>query len=126
MVDTDTARRRLEEERERLVALRDRAPEAQTPEPGDVEDQGADAASLTFNREVNQSVVEQAESDIDEVDAALQRLEDGTYGICEVGGERISDERLEAQPATRHCLEHQQQFERREAAGGYEGADPTI
>ena len=125
-MDTDTARRRLEEERERLIALRDGAPEAETPEPGDVEDQGADAASLTFDREVNESVVEQAEADIEEVDAALRRLEEGTYGVCEMGGEQIPDARLEAQPATRYCVEHQQQVERQAAAGGYEGADTTI
>jgi RNA polymerase-binding transcription factor DksA len=125
-VDTESARKLLDAEEKRLAALREGNPEDETPAPGDVADQGADAASRTFNREVNHSVVEQAEAGLEEVAAARRRLDEGAYGVCEVGGEQIPDARLEAQPATRHCVEHQQQVERQEAAGGYEGADPTV
>ena len=125
-MDEATARRLLSEERQRLETLRDTGSADQTRDPGDVADQGADAATRTFDREVDDSVVEQAEAGLAEIEAALQRLEDGTYGVCEIGGEQIPDARLEAQPHTRYCVEHQQQVERQEAAGGYEGADPTI
>lgn len=126
-MDTQTARQLLEAERERLSSIIENRPEdSDVPAPGDVPDQGADAATNTFNREVNQSVGERAETGIAEVDAALQRLENGTYGVCEVGGEQIPDARLEALPATRFCVDHQQEIERRAEAGGYEGADPTI
>lgn len=41
-----------------------------------------------------------------EVIAALQKIQDGTYGICENGGGNIPVERLEANPAARTCLHH--------------------
>ena len=41
-----------------------------------------------------------------QVDAALARVEAGTYGICEVCGEPIPDGRLEARPTARTCVEH--------------------
>lgn len=48
----------------------------------------------------------QAEADLADVDAALGRLDDGTYGRCEVCGGPIDDARLSALPATRACAEH--------------------
>lgn len=125
-MDNQTARTLLEDERERLQGIIDGQPDDPAPAPGDVADQGADAASHTFDREMNESVEEQAEVGLTEIDEALQRIEDGTYGVCEIGGEQIPDARLEAMPAARYCVEHQQEVERQAAAGGYEGADPTI
>lgn len=127
-MDPEKARTLLMQERERLQGIIESqpGPESDVRSPGDVADQGADAASHTFDREVKQSVAEQAEQDLGEVDAALARLDDGTYGVCQLGGEQISDARLEARPAARFCVEHQQQVERQQQAGGYEGADPTI
>ena len=46
-----------------------------------------------------------------EVDAALARLEDGTYGVCEDTGEDIEEKRLRANPVARVCLEAQQDRE---------------
>lgn len=43
---------------------------------------------------------------LDDVERALQKLDDGTYGICETCGERIADARLDAMPATRFCVNH--------------------
>lgn len=37
---------------------------------------------------------------------ALQKIEDGTYGICEISGEEIEEERLEADPSARTCKAH--------------------
>jgi len=42
----------------------------------------------------------------DEIKEALRRMEGGTYGICEVCSKPIEEERLEANPAARTCLEH--------------------
>ena len=47
------------------------------------------------------------------MERALRRLDDGTYGRCEVCQEPIADERLAAQPATRFCVRHQAQAEHR-------------
>jgi DnaK suppressor protein len=41
--------------------------------------------------------------DLDDVEAAMNRLEDGTYGLCEVCGARMEDDQLERQPAARRC-----------------------
>ncbi len=41
-----------------------------------------------------------------EVEAALGRMQDGTYGICEECGEKIEEDRLEANPAARTCRAH--------------------
>ena len=125
-MDDATARSLLTQERSKLESLRETGSVDETPDPGDVADQGADAATRTFNREIDESLLEQAEADLAEVEAAFQRVEDGTYGTCEIGGEEIPDARLEVQPATRYCVKHQQQVERQAASGGYEGADPTI
>jgi DnaK suppressor protein len=51
------------------------------------------------------SILDDLESELRDVEHALARLEDGTYGICEVCGEPIGEIRLEARPATRVCRE---------------------
>jgi len=64
----------------------------------------AETATETFDRERDLSVLAQAEAELVEVHHALERLANGTYGICEVCGREIDDERLLAEPATRYCL----------------------
>jgi RNA polymerase-binding transcription factor DksA len=44
---------------------------------------------------------------LDRVDQALQRLDDGTYGTCEVCGAPLPDETLAADPTARRCVDHQ-------------------
>jgi DnaK suppressor protein len=46
-----------------------------------------------------------------EIDDALQRIEQGTYGICEGTGRQIQKARLEAQPWARYCVEYAQMLE---------------
>lgn len=46
---------------------------------------------------------------------ALQRIEEGTYGICVVGGERIEEARLKAVPWTPYCKRHKEEADKREA-----------
>lgn len=48
----------------------------------------------------------QMKQELAEVEVALKRLEEGTFGKCSVGGEDISPERLEAMPTARVCLKH--------------------
>lgn len=70
-----------------------------------------DNASYLADREVAQTSAEQAETDLREVDDALARLEQGTYGYCAVDGEPIDPERLRARPMARYCTTHQQEIE---------------
>jgi DnaK suppressor protein len=50
--------------------------------------------------------LEGAERDVDDVERALQRLDDGTFGTCEVCGEPIPDDVIAASPASRTCGKH--------------------
>ncbi len=49
---------------------------------------------------------------------ALQRIEDGTFGICEICGEEISEKRLKARPVTTLCIECKEEQEAREKEQG--------
>lgn len=64
----------------------------------------ADLGSETFERSKDFALRERAEIEIDQVNNALSRLEDGTYGTCERCGAEIPMERLEALPSTTTCI----------------------
>ena len=61
----------------------------------------ADTASDTFEREKDLAILEGLEAELAEIEAALQRLEDGSYGVDEVTGAPIDRARLEALPTAR-------------------------
>ncbi len=65
-----------------------------------------DQGTITFLRERDLSIEEHEENLLAEIDAALQRIEDGTYGTCEVEGTPIEFERLQALPWARTHLKH--------------------
>jgi RNA polymerase-binding transcription factor DksA len=67
----------------------------------------ADSATDQQQRAVDLSMLGQVEAELDDVERALQKLDDGSYGTCEACGKPIEPERLEAQPATRFCLDDQ-------------------
>ncbi len=66
----------------------------------------ADTSQVTAERGEADALAGQLQETLDEVARALQRLEDGTYGMCEVCGVAIAPARLEAMPATRFCINH--------------------
>ena len=124
-MDKAKARRRLEEERTRLQGIRDglqREQEETTSDTGgelsNVDQHPGDSGTETFEMEKNVSLLEQVEDELQEIEAAAQRLERGTYGTCQVCGRPIGEERLEAMPATRFCVEDQAKAERE---GGFPG-----
>jgi DnaK suppressor protein len=65
----------------------------------------ADMATATYDRELDEGLEEGAQHTLDEVGAALARLEEGSYGVCEVCGEPIGTERLSAIPWARLCID---------------------
>ena len=67
----------------------------------------ADAASATESRSRDIGLLEQVEGELRDVEQALERLDRGTYGQCEVCGRPIPDERLEADPTARYDVEHE-------------------
>ena len=62
--------------------------------------------TVAYDRAQAQALLLRARADLAEVDAAFERLDAGTYGICEVCGRAIPGERLEARPAARRCVRH--------------------
>jgi RNA polymerase-binding transcription factor DksA len=110
--DEDASRRRLETEKERMQGLieglhqegLDQDAADQVGDLAHVTD-AADQASETFEREKDVAILEQLEHDLAEIEAALGRLDDGSYGIDEVTGEPIVAERLDAYPAARTNVE---------------------
>lgn len=64
-----------------------------------------EGATIAFERAQVSALAQQVEGHLAEVDAALQRLDDGTYGSCEVCGEPIAPARLEARPVARTCID---------------------
>jgi DnaK suppressor protein len=55
---------------------------------------------------VDTSVLDAVEAEVDDIGRALARLEEGSYGTCEVCGDRISAQTLAERPAARHCPAH--------------------
>jgi RNA polymerase-binding transcription factor DksA len=72
----------------------------------------ADAGTDTFDRDFALSLVSSEQEALSEIDAAIKRIRDGTYGICEITAKPISKERLLAVPFTRYSAEAQKQIER--------------
>jgi RNA polymerase-binding transcription factor DksA len=113
-MDTEAARARLLKERQRLEDLRqaaDRlragAQEAQERELSSADQHPAELATETIERELDSTVVQHAIGELSEIEAALERLNEGKYGLCQACGQPISEERLEALPAARYCVEDQ-------------------
>ncbi|MGI8684424.1 MAG: TraR/DksA C4-type zinc finger protein [Acidimicrobiales bacterium] len=120
-MELDAARARLDEEGERLSAIRDNfaadglTSESEAESLGElslVDQHQADIGTETFRREADLSILEQVQAELADVEHALQRLDDGSYGVCEACGRPIDEGRLEAVPAARFCLEDQATAER--------------
>ncbi|MDQ3076713.1 MAG: TraR/DksA C4-type zinc finger protein [bacterium] len=56
--------------------------------------------------EGNNAIVQELEARLSEIDDALTHIEKNTYGICSICGEKIEEDRLEANPAARTCKKH--------------------
>jgi RNA polymerase-binding protein DksA len=111
-VDTERFRSLLQEERERIVNeiefLHEENPgsiEDETGEETHFDQHPADAATATHDRELDYTIEESAEATLRQIDAALARLDAGTYGRCRVCGREIGEERLEARPWTDLCID---------------------
>jgi len=108
-------KRRLIELRDELAGLRDGLEEDETELEGGGDDfsetDSGDMSQSIFDREMDASVGEGIERRIGDVERALQKIEEGTYGICEDTGEEIPRGRLEVVPEAIRTVEAQQRFE---------------
>lgn len=93
-----TERARLEEEREQIRS-RSGSVDGALPEEGEGGDEDtADLASAMMDKEMDLSVEDEIEDLLAAVDHALQKLKEGTYGVCDMSGEPIPPGRLELIP----------------------------
>lgn len=120
-MEDDAARALLGEEQSRLAQIRDDfvadglTSESENDSLGELssaDQHQADIGTETFNRERDLSILERVQAELADVEHALRRLDDGTYGTCEACGTTIDDGRLEAVPAARFCLQDQATAER--------------
>ena len=117
-VDLERFRDVLEAERARLLhaAKAVHHDGSLLEETGDLaigsEDHLADSASETYMRELDEGLEENAEHILLEIDEALERIEDGTYGLCADCGAPIGEERLLAVPYATLCIAHKRARER--------------
>jgi DnaK suppressor protein len=66
----------------------------------------ADSGQVAAEQGESRALASRLREQLDDVEAAIARLAEGTYGRCEVCGNEIGEDRLEAMPATRYCIEH--------------------
>jgi DnaK suppressor protein len=113
----------VEKQRERLEGLRDELArmvegleedqQDRAESEGDMtENDSGDMSQSLFTREMDATVEQTMEKRLESVDRALQKVEEGTYGICDDTGEPIPRGRLEAMPEAVYTVEAQQRRER--------------
>jgi DnaK suppressor protein len=71
----------------------------------------ADIGTDNYDQEFTLGLMDGERNLLKEIDDALQRVEQGTYGICEGTGRQIQKARLEAQPWARYCVEYARKLE---------------
>ncbi len=78
-----------------------------------------DAGSDAYDRDFALSMLSKEQDALYEINEALKRLDGGVYGVCELSGQKISEERLEALPYTRYTRDMQEQIERDQIGGRF-------
>lgn len=115
MTDTTQMQARLAEEKARLEAELETVGRRNPANPADWEPVPADTGREADPNDVaeqmegygeNAAILKDLENRYNDVIKALARIEDGSYGTCEVGEETIEAERLEADPAAATCKAH--------------------
>lgn len=115
-IDIDSLKKKLEEERDTLHSQLSEVGRQNPKNPDDwqgvredLNGQDADpneAADTIESFEENKAITEELEVRFNGIKDALERIEAGTYGFCEVGGEPIEADRLEANPSATTCKAH--------------------
>jgi DnaK suppressor protein len=120
-LDAAEFRTLLEQERERIVNaiahLHDQNTTSMEDEVGQLTGRGldnhlGDMASVTFDRELDEGLEVGAQQTLQQIDRALAKIDDGTYGTCERCGKEIAEERLRARPWALLCIDDQRLVDR--------------
>jgi DnaK suppressor protein len=108
-IETDVFREALLEEKKRVEAA---IQNLQEENSGNLAEEAgeemahdlADTATETYDRELDHTLEENSEHVLEAIEAALKRIQEGTYGICTNCGKQIAEERLEALPWATLCI----------------------
>ena len=123
MANTEIDDRFVAQQKERLLELREELSRIQRGMEGDLQNRGEAEGGLTehdsgdmsqqmFTREMDATIGEQAGRRLEDVERALAKIEEGTYGLSDESGEPIARGRLEAAPEAIRTMNEQQDFER--------------
>ena len=118
-IDTEQFRTRLLEAREQVVGAIENI-HAENPgslgdeidEPTYQDNHLGDVATATFDREMASTLEDNSTHVLNEIDAALARIDEGTFGTCSSCGQPIGNERLDALPWATLCIEDKRKQER--------------
>jgi RNA polymerase-binding protein DksA len=119
-IDTESFRPLLAQERERIVSqiahLHDDNSRSMEDELGELtrglDNHLGDMATVTFDRELDEGLEEGAQQTLAQIDRAIAKLDDGTYGRCERCGKEIPEDRLRARPWAILCIDDQRLVDR--------------
>ena len=110
-VDVERFKELLQEERRRVL---DAIEYLHKENPGSIEDETddettdnhiAETATVTVDREIDYTLEENSEHVLAEIEGALKRIEEGTFGVCVNCGKPIAEERLAAIPWATYCID---------------------
>jgi RNA polymerase-binding protein DksA len=101
MIDREKLRDKFMSTRDAVQA---RIDETQGDERRETAEGETDNAHLWEEADIRDASLDQATRTLGAIDGALQRLDDGTYGVCEVCGKTIPDGRLEVMPLAVTCV----------------------
>lgn len=109
-IDTSRFKNALLDERRRVVAALEHLRDDPNPDADDSRDEAVDqhygdAATALHDREVDNGLEENERELLEGIDAALARIDQGTYGVCTNCGKPIGEERLEALPWASLCID---------------------
>jgi RNA polymerase-binding transcription factor DksA len=103
MVDTASIRDQLKKQADELRGRIDTLQQAERSETAEGQ---TDAAHLWENADLRADELDEAVGELRDIDAALSRVDEGTYGVCVTCGKPIGDERLDFLPTTTVCASH--------------------
>src|SRR3989339_1474686 len=83
--------------------------EVKAPDMNPMVSDQSELADMFEELETQTGLEYQLEERLKKVNAALKRIEDGSYGVCSVCSEKIDEKRLEANPLAKNCIEHTEQ-----------------
>ena len=115
----------LEDRRRELMNdVQGRIREVRTDSSKDREvlDQG-ESSEVDIQEDIEFALIQMKSETLNKVDAALRRLDEGTYGRCTVCGKPIPEERLEARPVASLCKQHQRELETRSEQSTEDASD---